>query len=200
MSIADGKPPVRHVGRGSLLLMTQRPPVESIEIYLDEHSERLIRSVWQQLDDAGMSSMARGQHTPHLTLAVAEAGGERLMHAADAARGELAGLVGAPMQLAGPGLFMHQRSVLYASVVPTRALLATQERVARSAEARGIALLPTALPRQWTPHVTLAKRLRSEHFGEALQLMQEVPWPIHATVRSIIHWDGTRREVSTIVR
>ncbi len=175
-----------------------RPPVESIELYLNAEIEQAVRVWWQMLADVRVSSMAHGEHTPHITLLAAPHTGGSMLAAARANTSWCDGLLGASITLSGLGLFPGGRSVLYASLVPTAQLLESHAALWQQLDRAGIEVFSTAAPQSWTPHCTLAKRLRSEDVGAACAQLIHVPWPVHGHVSRVIHWDGAARVVNEI--
>jgi 2'-5' RNA ligase len=137
--------------------------IVSIELLLDPESEAAVREDWQRLADAGLSSLAA--HTapsnrPHITL---------LVRPMLAARGfpEAAARLPLRVRLGAPVLFgAGDRRVLARQIVPTEALLALHQGVHAAAGA-GPDAAHTA-PDEWTPHVTLARRMRLETLPAAL--------------------------------
>lgn len=166
--------------------------MHSIELLFDPESEAGVRRIWDDLTDAGVRSLASStspSNRPHVTLAVAE-------HMDDAVNDALrpvlrllpfACTIGAPM-LFGRGPF-----TLVRLVVPSVELLALQAKVHEvclphmSPEP-----LPHAEPGRWTPHVTLARRVREDKLTDALSL-RRMPRDRRATAVALRHWDGNER-------
>jgi 2'-5' RNA ligase len=168
--------------------------VHSVELIFDADADEAIRSIWHGLTEAGVRSQAA--HTgpsnrPHVTLAVAES----MTDAVNAAlrpvlqRLPLACTVGAPM------LFGRRDFTLVRMVVPSADLLSLH------AEVHSLCLphmptgpLPHSEPGQWTPHVTLARRVSPEQLQSALTV-KGLGQNLSATAVGVRHWDGnTKRE------
>jgi 2'-5' RNA ligase len=138
--------------------------VVSVELTFDDRTEELVRAEWEALAEAGLSSMAR--HTapgnrPHLTLLA------RRGDVTDAVAAAAADLP-VPLTLGAPLLFVHgDRAVLARSVVPNLALLDLHARV-HAAASGSAADLDHTVPGAWTPHVTLARRMRLDRIEAAL--------------------------------
>lgn len=166
--------------------------VHSVELLFDPESEAGVRRIWDDLTDAGVRSLASSaspSNRPHVTLSVAE-------HMADAVNDALRPVlrllpftctIGAPM-LFGRGPF-----TLVRSVIPATALLELQ------AEVHDVCLphmspgpLPHAEPGHWTPHVTLARRVRNDKLADALSL-RRMPAERRVTAVALRHWDGNER-------
>jgi 2'-5' RNA ligase len=140
--------------------------IVSIELLLDGETEALVRDDWERLAVAGFSSLAahRGaSNRPHITLLVRPA---LEAESFSDARAQLP----MPVTLAAPIVFRHgDRGVLARRVVPTDELLHLHRTVHASAPAGEDA--PHTRPGEWTPHVTLARRLRLDRLPAALALL-----------------------------
>lgn len=164
--------------------------IVSIELILDPAGDAAVRADWQRLADAGLSSLAA--HTspsnrPHLTLLVRPTLAD--LEFPDAvARLPLRVRLGAPL-LFGTG----DRRVLARQVVPTEALLGLHRDVHIAAGA-GPDAAHTA-PGEWTPHVTLARRLRVETLPEALGLLGP---EIDAHLVALRRWDAASATVTPL--
>lgn len=163
----------------------------SVELLLDEVSETSVREEWQALATAGLSSMAA--HTapsnrPHVTLLV-----RSTLENPDAA---LARREAFEVRLGAPLLFGDgDRRVLVRSVIPSSALLALHADVHRAAGPGADA--PHTAPGTWTPHVTLARRVRLQDLERALAL---VGGEITGTARALRLWDASTRTITELGR
>lgn len=166
--------------------------VHSVEMLFDPDTEAAIRSSWDDLTEAGVRSQAA--HTapsnrPHVTLVVAESMDESVH---DALRPLLRRLplrctVGAPM------LFGRRDFTLVRLIVPSAELLSLHAEVLDACLPHmPNGPLPHSDPGQWTPHVTLARRVPAEKLQAALTvtgLGRDLP----ATIVRIRHWDGNAK-------
>ncbi|MFG6502623.1 2'-5' RNA ligase family protein [Microbacterium sp. P05] len=164
--------------------------VTSIELLLDPATEAAVRAEWEALAAAGLSSMAA--HTsesnrPHITL-LARNGPV-----------EIGGGIGKrmlplPITLGAPVLFgSGERRVLARSVIPSARLLALHAEV-HSSVGDGVDLPHTA-PEEWMPHVTLARRARSESLPTALALIGQ---ELHGFALGLRRWDAVARTVTDL--
>ncbi|WP_323744344.1 2'-5' RNA ligase family protein [Pseudoclavibacter sp. VKM Ac-2888] len=186
--------------------------IVSLELLFDTATETQIREEWRLLQELGVSSM--GAHTgasnrPHLSLLVRSAspdevrgegegteaasgqgdpGGPPLLDV-DAVRDAVARLPIA-LTLGGPQLFTSgARAVLARSVVPSAGLLEFHAELhARAGDAEIAVDLPHTTPGSWTPHVTLARRLRLADLERALSALELAPLPALATELRL--WDA----------
>jgi 2'-5' RNA ligase len=167
-------------------------PVVSVELLLDEATEAIVRAEWEALAGAGLSSMAR--HTdpsnrPHVTLLVRPE-----LPAIDAdrlvARRGFAVTLGAPM-LFGAG----DRRVLVRSVVPNVELLALHRDVHAAAGPGDDAAHTVA--GDWMPHVTLARRMRTQDLEAALGC---IDGDLHGRADALRRWDAATATVTDLGR
>ncbi|WP_261163806.1 2'-5' RNA ligase family protein [Microbacterium sp. Marseille-Q6965] len=167
-----------------------RAPVISVELLLDAETEAAVRAEWAALAVAGLASLAA--HTapsnrPHITLLV-RTELATLDAPAVTSRPAFEVRLGAPL-LFGAGA----RRVLARSVVPSDELLALH-RAVHEAAGPGDDAAHTA-PGSWTPHVTLARRLRTSDIERALGV---VGGELHGTARTLRRWDAATREVTIL--
>ena len=162
----------------------------SVELLLDPITEELVRADWKRLAAAGLSSMGANpapSNRPHLTLLVRS----RLPHL-DAAEATKA--LPIVVRLAEPLVFRHgDRAVLARRVVPSIALLDVHRAIHFGA-GPGVDARHTA-PGAWTPHVTLARRLRIESLPEAMALLG-AEHTGHAT--ALRRWDAASATVTPL--
>lgn len=169
--------------------------VHSVELLFDPATEAALRRQWDALGAAGLPSAGRNPaatNRPHVTLAVAA----HIDPAVDDLLRELPGLpldcrVGAPM------LFGSGSLTLVRVIVPSAELLDLQAGVDRLC-------LPYARPHplghtrpgEWTPHVTLCRRLAPADVGTALSVLDL--GDLHGTFTGLRHWDGAGARAVTL--
>ena len=164
--------------------------VVSVELLLDEATEARVRADWRRLADAGLSSLAA--HTapsnrPHITLLA------RPTLAAVAFTAVTARLP-IPITLAEPVVFAHgERGVLVWRVALSEELRDLHAAVHTEAPA-GDDASHTA-PGSWTPHITLARRLRLESLPDALGLIGTAS---EGTGVSLRRWDSASATVTAL--
>lgn len=168
--------------------------VISIELLLDPASEALVRADWERLAAAGHSSMAAHRsvsNRPHVTLLVRPAAEHALPAALFAAATRL---LPVRIALAEPIVFAHgHRAVLARRIVLSDELRALHAAVHAAAPAGADA--PHTGPDDWTPHVTLARRLRLDDLDAAMALLGPSLAGAGVTLR---RWDSTVRAVTAI--
>ena len=172
--------------------------VHSVELLFDADTDATVRAVWDELAQAGIRSLAG--HTsptnrPHVTVTVAgnleDGVDQALRPVLDLL--PLDCLIGAPLLFgAGPAFTLARL------VVPSAELMDLHAEVHRvTLPHMGAGPLPHADPGQWTPHVTLARRVSSESLANAVAL-PGVTRDINGTVVGLRHWDGDRKVVHSI--
>jgi len=162
--------------------------VHSIELLLDVDTESAIRHGWKALSDAGLRSPSLSSR-PHVTMIVADGISPDVDDklAAVLHRLPLPCVIGAPM------VFGRSPFVLVRSVVPSMELLQLQADVNRICVTY---LTPAAAPNtavgQWTPHVTLARRVDASQLSRALTI-RSTTRDIRGSVVGLRRWDGNKR-------
>ncbi|TPW74874.1 2'-5' RNA ligase family protein [Schumannella soli] len=184
--------------------------VQSLELTLDAASDAAVRVEWDALAAAGLPSQAAHRHPgnrPHVTLLVRPAF-DRPPLADPALAPVLAGLP-LPLRLGAPVLFGRgERRVLARLVVPSAELLGLHGALHHAMGPGDDA--PNTTPGEWTPHVTLARRIPLDRLGEALAVLTRLDEhveggsepitaePIAAVAESLRHWDGDARVVTPL--
>jgi 2'-5' RNA ligase len=166
-------------------------PVVSVELILDDELDAAVRAEWAALAATGGSSLAHhpgASNRPHITLLVRT----RLPRLdADALRDRPA----PALTLGAPVLFgAGDRRVLARSVVVTDELLALHAEIHALAGAGDDA--PFTAPGAWTPHVTLARRLRLSDTAAALEIVTGTHTGAAPGVR---RWDAATSTVTPLV-
>jgi hypothetical protein len=168
--------------------------VHSVELLFDPDTDSAIRSIWDDLTEAGVRSQAAHEapsNRPHATLAVAASMDESVN---DALRPvlrllPLACTIGAPM------LFGRRDFTLVRLVVPSAELLSLHAEVQSVCGPHmPSGPLPHSEPGQWTPHVTLARRVPADQL-QSVMALTSVGRELSATAAGLRHWDGkSKRE------
>lgn len=162
--------------------------VHSIELLFDPDTECAIRAVWQQLSDVGLRAPAQASR-PHVTMVVADtiAADVDPLLAPLCTRLPMPAIVGAPM------VFGRSPLILVRAVVPSAELLALHAKALRIVQPYADPEpAANALPAQWTPHVTLARRVDSAQLREAFAI-RRLSRDVHGEFVGIRHWDGDKR-------
>lgn len=162
--------------------------VHSIELLFDPDTEATIRGLWDALTGAGILSQAPAGR-PHVTLAVAD----RIAGEADAALRPLSERLPLDCAVGASLLLGRSNAILARLIVPTAELLDFHAQVHRlCGEHLAPAPAPNSLPGQWTPHVTLARRLGDSVLSRALRIAGRPPL-IDGRFAGLRHWNGEKK-------
>jgi 2'-5' RNA ligase len=164
--------------------------VHSVELLFDRETDAAIRRVWDGLTGVGVRSMASHQgasNRPHVTLAVAQ----RMDDAVNEAISPLLRSLPLTCTIGAPMIFGRGPFVLVRLLVPNNELLELQAEVHRAClpHMHG-GPLPHTIPGEWTPHVTLARRVAPDQLAAA---MSRVGGDLTGTVSALRHWDGNAK-------
>jgi len=162
--------------------------VHSIELLLDSESEAAVRQVWKALSHAGLRAPAPTSR-PHATLVVAEA----ISPDVDEALHPVLERLPLPCVIGAAMVFGRSPFVLVRAVVPSVELLELQAEVARISMpyvAPGAA--PNTAAGQWTPHVTLARRVDPSQLPRALSI-RNFTREIRGRAVGLRRWQGDKR-------
>jgi len=142
----------------------------AIELFFDEPADAAVRALWQQLDTAGLPSLAtrtHHRHRPHVSLTVTES----LDHADLArVRSALAGRLPAVL-LDTLGTFPGSEGALFLGAVVTEDMLTLHTRVHNALAGQPVTHWPYYLPGRWVPHCTLAQGLGRDEMAVAFRLL-----------------------------
>ncbi|MUL74726.1 2'-5' RNA ligase family protein [Mycolicibacterium sp. CBMA 226] len=162
--------------------------VHSVELLFDLDTEAVIRRAWDALRDAGIAAQPPAAR-PHTTLVVAD-------EIDDAVLPELAALAGRfPFQarIGAALVFGRTAAILTRLVVPSAELLDLHADVCRrSAPHLRPGPMPHTEPGDWTPHVTLARRVPPDRLARALGMAAR-PAEISGTATGLRLWNGNER-------
>src|SRR6266850_6044282 len=138
----------------------------AVELGLDDHAAAVVRRLWHDLEDVGVTYMTRSGARPHVSVGIWD-GLER-----EAAEAELtrfaAETTPLPISLASVGFF-PQTAVFLAPTV-TSALLDLQASLHARFSRVGTAAWEHYRPGTWVPHCTLAMDLTTEQLARALEI------------------------------
>lgn len=162
--------------------------VQSVELLLDTPLDAAVRDEWIRLLDAGLHSQARVRsesNRPHVTLFVAHAVPPELE---DAVRAAIR-VRRITLRLGGVVIFGGRYATLARAVVPSIELLELQARVFEALS--GCPGIPAHIrPGEWTPHVTLARRVPAARVGTAIVAAQSPERQPTGSSAGVRRWDG----------
>lgn len=165
--------------------------VQSVELLFDDATDSAIRGEWQCLWDAGLPSQYRVRaesNRPHITLFVARA----ISQDVDDALIEHLPTPTFRLRLGGLVVFGSRQVTLARLAVPSRSLLAAH-RAVFDAAAHSPGIPPHIRPGEWTPHVTLARRIPADDLGRAVRLLRTENHEILGHASVIRRWDGAAK-------
>lgn len=166
--------------------------VHSVELTFDPETDAKVRRVWDDLARAKIRSQASNtspSNRPHVTVTVAE----DLDDAINTALRPVLSRLPLPCTIGAPMLFGGRVFTLVRLVVPSEELLGLHRQVHELClphMPKGV--LGHADPGQWTPHVTLARRVAPDKLAAALTV-RSVGRDVRGTLTGLRHWDGDNR-------
>ena len=164
---------------------------QSVELALDSKAEAALVSQRDRLAAAGLARPKHPEpyqhHLPHITLYAADA-------IPEAAESVLPGIVAGidlSVQIGALMIFGPRKGecILVRHVAASVELLELQQRVAAACGADPNGQFGFG---RWSPHVTLARRVSSEHVGKAVKVLGP-HGELNATAQRCRRWDGRRR-------
>ena len=162
--------------------------VHSIELLFDDQTEAAIRRIWDDLAAAEIPSQAPAGR-PHVTLAVAD----RIAEAVDTVLRPLTDQLPLTCAVGAALLLGRSNAILARLIVPTPALLDVHAEVHRLCrEQLQPAPAPNSLPGQWTPHVTLARRVSGRTLSRALHIAGR-PALLEGSFAGLRRWNGDEK-------
>lgn len=171
--------------------------VHSVELLFDPDTDTAVRKVWTDLSAAGVRSQAdvkSPSNRPHVTLTVAE----EMDDAVDVALRPVLDRLPFACRIGAAMLFGGHTFTLVRLLVPSAELLTLHADVHRICLPHmPIGPLPHADPGQWTPHVTLARRVPPDRLATAMTL-RRMSREIRGSVVGLRHWDGNNRVETAI--
>jgi 2'-5' RNA ligase len=169
--------------------------VQSVELLADAAADEWVWTQWRALESAGLPSQVRhGSLTnwPHVTLAVADS-------IPDTVDNELSALMNSAlpmsMRIGGIAWFPGRRHVVARAIVTSTPLLRLHEQV--SAAMSGLDGLGARMgPGAWTPHITLARGVRTEQLPDVIAALAQVDGIAEEVAGQFIacrRWDSDRK-------
>jgi 2'-5' RNA ligase len=164
---------------------------QSVELTLDSAAEAALVAQWDRLAAAGIAKPKRpephGHHLPHITLYAADA----IPEGAESVLPEIVAGVNLTVHIGALMIFGPRKSesILVRHVAASVQLLELQQRVARACAADPAGQFGQG---RWSPHVTLARRVSSDHLGKTVSVLGS-RGELDATIQRCRRWDGRRR-------
>lgn len=164
-----------------------------VELLLDDDAADRVRTVWQQLADAGLPARYLDlELTPHVTIAVFDELDPA--QARDAFASFAAEEMPEPISLYSPASFPTAEGVLYLAPIVTRGLLSLHsgfhERFAELDQPVGEYFFTG----NWVPHVTVGLGLDDEQLAEGFRILRQAALPIEGTLDRLQLFEFQRDE------
>lgn len=161
---------------------------QTVELLLDDALDTAVRGEWARLLEAGIDSQARVRaesNRPHITLFVARA----VPLDVEPDLRPVTADIELDLRLGGFVVFGGRHATLARLVVPTAALLDLQAQVFEALSAcPGV---PAHIrPGEWTPHVTLARRVPASQVGAAIVAAHPAGRDLTGRSAGVRRWDG----------
>ena len=167
--------------------------VHSIELLLDAESDAAIRSIWAELAEAGLPSQLRNEspsNRPHVSVVVAE----RIDPGVDRSLSPIAQRLPLRCTIGAPVLFGGQTLTMARLVVPSAELLSLHRDIHEVCRTYvSSAPMTHTVPGDWTPHVTLCRRLQPSQLASALTKVRSLTRELSAEFVAMRRWDGDQR-------
>jgi 2'-5' RNA ligase len=146
----------------------------AVELALDPSSAAVIRRVWQELDGAGITWMARSGARPHVTVGIWET-----LDVDETAR-ELTRFADetAPVQLTLASVALFPSVAVFLAPVVTAELIDLHGCLHRRLARMGGGAWDHYRPGAWVPHCTIASDLEPDQFGSAVAIAARAPLPL----------------------
>ena len=156
----------------------------AVWLTLDSEAERTVRSIWAELDDAGVSSrMLEISNPPHVTLGIFfEADVDGLTAAARSFAADQSPL---ELRFESAGSFGGDAGVVFLAPVVTPSLLDLHRAFHDGAAGVDAEPSPHYLPNNWVPHCTTGFNVPPDQMGRALTMTRACGLPFTARVTGL---------------
>ena len=162
--------------------------VHSIELLFDPGTEDSARRTWEALKEAGLRTPGQTSR-PHLTLVVADG----ISSEVDELLIPITAQLPLRCRIGAVTLFpAGQTCTLVRLVIPTKALLSLQQQVHAICRPYSTRPAPNTRPGEWTPHVTLARRVDPTQLAQAVTI-RKLARDVSGSIVGLRHWDGDHR-------
>ena len=153
----------------------------AIELALDPTAAGVVRSLWRELEEAGITYVARAGAGPHVSLGIWDA------LDCDGADAELTRFAAetAPIPLTVPSVGLFPGVGVFLAPTVTAELLELHASFHRRFGPLGQAPWDHYRPGVWVPHCTLATDLEPDQFDRALAIAGRAPLPLQCRLVEI---------------
>jgi 2'-5' RNA ligase len=164
---------------------------QSVELTLDPPAQAALVAQWDRLAAAGLTKPKHpephGHHLPHITLYAADS----IPDAAESVLPEIVAGVSLAVHIGALMIFGPRKGecILVRQGAASVELLELQQRVALACRADPEGQFARG---RWSPHITLARRIPSDHVGKVVRVLGS-RGELDATISRCRRWDGRRR-------
>ena len=151
----------------------------AIEFFLDEPAAGVVRQIWREIAEAGISSyLHAGGVRPHLTLVVGESVDGP---AAEAAMREWAAVTPpGSTTFANVGVTTSGLANVFLPAIVTADLLELHAALHRKVVGQFNAPSERYTPGRWTPHCTVVERVPGDLLGKTIEIIRQTRLPLDA--------------------
>ena len=155
----------------------------AIQLFVDPVSDRIVRSLWEEIASAGLFAMRESGNRPHVSLAIYR----ELDVAFCANLLDVFAATHAPFALtiASLGMFHEEKTVVFLAPVASVVLLDLHREVHALLQGTGAFPAPYYLPGRWTPHCTLVTRVPADLISQVVDIGLGVSFPLTFTIEEI---------------
>lgn len=156
----------------------------AIELFLGEPGANVVRQIWQQIAEAGISShLHESGIRPHLTLAASDRVGDLSVETMLREWGAAT----RPRQITfnGLGLSPSERANVFLTPIVTSDLLELHRELHDKLEGLLVSPWTRYLPGHWVPHCTLVERVHSIDLARTIEIARSAPFPVEARLVEI---------------
>jgi 2'-5' RNA ligase len=152
----------------------------AIQLFVDPVSDRIVRSLWEEIASAGLFAMRDSGNRPHVSLAIYR----ELDVALCANLLEVFATTHAPFALtfASLGMFHEEQTVVFLAPVASVALLDLHKEVHMLLQGTGAFPALYYLPGRWTPHCALATRVPADFISQVVDIGLGISFPLTFTI------------------
>jgi hypothetical protein len=156
----------------------------AIEFYLDEPAAGVVRQIWREIAEAGVSPYLHTSGVrPHLTLVVGE--GVDGPAAESSLRAWAAVTQPGTITFNNIAVTSSELANVFLPAVPSIDLLSLHADLQRRVAGLFTAPSDRYLPGRWTPHSTLVERVPGDLLGKTLEIIRKTRLPLEASYSSV---------------
>jgi hypothetical protein len=155
----------------------------AIQLFVDPDSDRVVRSLWEEVARTGLSKMRDSGNRPHVSLAIYR----ELDVSVCVSVLKVFAATHAPFTLffESLGIFHAEKTVVFLAPIVSSALLDLHMEVHELLQGTGAFPAPYYLPGHWTPHCALATRIPSHLLSQVVNIGLGISFPLSFSIDEI---------------